>query len=112
MADSIVICGIAELADGEARSFARASAEGPVEGFVVRRGLAIFAYVNRCPHKGTSLDWMPGQFLSVDGSHIVCATHGARFRIEDGYCFAGPCAGASLKAMAVEIQNGTVVLTG
>lgn len=111
MADSIVICAIAELADGEARGFARESADGPIEGLVVRHDLAIFAYVNRCPHMGTPLDWMPGQFLSADGSHIVCATHGAQFRIEDGYCFGGSCTGTSLKAMAVEIRNGAVVLT-
>ena len=34
---------------------------------------------------------MPDRFLSADGSLIVCATHGAEFRITDGECLRGPC---------------------
>lgn len=109
MASGTVICPVADLPEGTARGFLLEGPEGPVEGLLVRHGLAIVAYLNRCPHRGTPLDWMPGQFLSADGSHIVCATHGARFRIEDGFCFDGPCAGASLTAVRIEIRNGSVV---
>lgn len=109
MPGDTVICGVEELTDGASRGFAFGEAERHVDGFLIRRGAAIFAYENRCPHKGTPLDWMPDRFLSADGSHIVCATHGAQFRIEDGYCFGGPCAGAYLKAIAVAIRNGAVI---
>jgi nitrite reductase/ring-hydroxylating ferredoxin subunit len=109
MPGDTVICRVEELTDGTSRGFAFEKAERHVEGFLIRRGPAIFAYENRCPHKGTPLDWMPDRFLSADGSHIVCATHGAQFRIEDGYCFGGPCAGAYLKAIAVTIRSGAVI---
>ena len=58
--------------------------------FAVRQGDAVHVYVNSCPHIGTPLDWMPDRFLSADGSLIVCATHGAEFRIADGECLRGP----------------------
>jgi nitrite reductase/ring-hydroxylating ferredoxin subunit len=38
------------------------------------------------------------------------ATHGARFRIADGYCVAGPCRGERLSAVAVRIEAGLVWL--
>ncbi|MEE8263379.1 MAG: Rieske (2Fe-2S) protein, partial [Gammaproteobacteria bacterium] len=40
--------------------------------------------------------WVPDQFLDETGNLLQCATHGALFRIEDGFCVAGPCTGASL----------------
>jgi nitrite reductase/ring-hydroxylating ferredoxin subunit len=53
--------------------------------------------VNRCPHVGTPLDWAENEFLDREGRHIVCATHGALFRIDDGRCVAGPCQGDRLE---------------
>jgi nitrite reductase/ring-hydroxylating ferredoxin subunit len=76
--------------------------------FAVRRGNAVHVYVNSCPHIGTPLDWMPDRFLSADGSHIICATHGAEFRIADGECVYGPCKGDRLEAVMIQINDGTV----
>jgi nitrite reductase/ring-hydroxylating ferredoxin subunit len=64
--------------------------------------------VNSCPHIGTPLDWMPDRFLSADGSRIVCATHGAEFRITDGECLRGPCFGERLERVVIQIKDGTV----
>ena len=77
---------------------------------LVRRGDGIYAYVNSCPHTGMPMDWMPDQFLDAEGHYIQCATHGALFRLEDGYCVSGPCAGQSLRAVAVEIRDGWIAL--
>jgi nitrite reductase/ring-hydroxylating ferredoxin subunit len=74
----------------------------------VRQGDAVHVYVNSCPHIGTPLDWMPDRFLSADGSHIICATHGAEFRISDGECVYGPCMGDRLEAVMIQINDGTV----
>jgi len=41
---------------------------------------------------------------------IVCATHGATFRPEDGYCIAGPCAGDRLEPVAVRVERGIVLV--
>jgi len=35
---------------------------------------------------------------------IQCATHGALFRIRDGYCVAGPCAGQGLIPLEVKVE--------
>ena len=79
---------------------------------MVRRGERVFGYVNACPHAGTPLDWQPDRFLDAEGSRLMCHTHGALFRVEDGYCEAGPCAGDRLTPFAVEIDAaGQVVPT-
>jgi nitrite reductase/ring-hydroxylating ferredoxin subunit len=77
---------------------------------VVRDRVGVFAYHNVCPHTGGPLDWVPGQFLTLDKKFILCATHGALFRIRDGYCVDGPCLGASLAPVAVSVVDGAVVL--
>ena len=42
---------------------------------------------------------------------LMCAHHSALFRFEDGHCIEGPCAGASLDALKVEVDvNAWVVL--
>lgn len=78
--------------------------------FLVRVDDCIYAYRNSCPHTGVELNWMPDQFLDLDRSFIQCATHDARFRIEDGVCVAGPCVGDVLEPIDVQIDNGKVYL--
>jgi len=77
----------------------------------IRRGDDVYVYVNSCPHLGTPLDFTPGRFLSLDKTHIVCATHGALFRIGDGYCVSGPCAGKSLQTAPFKIHDGFILLS-
>lgn len=70
----------------------------------------MLAYRNQCPHTGGPMDWVPGQFLTEDGGLIQCSLHGALFRIGDGFCVSGPCAGASLVPVQVEIQGNDVFI--
>ena len=74
--------------------------------FVVKKDDQIHLYWNRCPHLGTPLEWQEDRFLDADGALIQCSTHGALFRIKDGYCLAGPCKGMNLKKVAFVIDNG------
>jgi len=76
----------------------------------VRRGAAVFAYHNRCPHTGVNLDWQPNQFLDLSNRYIQCATHGALFRLEDGFCLRGPCVGQYLQALRVVIEGEQVFI--
>ncbi len=69
----------------------------------------IQAWLNICPHAGRRLDYAPGKFLMQDGD-LVCAAHGATFRLDNGECVAGPCRGASLKAVGVKCVDGQVCL--
>ena len=81
-----------------------------MRGFVVRRGNQVFAYVNRCPHAGHPLNWLPDRFLTSDNALILCGSHGALFEIATGVCVEGPCAGRSLQQIAVREENGYVLL--
>ena len=104
------LCRLDAIPDGGARGFVVPDPDGRALRLVVlRRGDAVTAYRNRCPHRGTPLDLRPDDFLDREGEHLVCATHGAIFRREDGYCLAGPCAGDALTRVAVRVVNGVVV---
>jgi nitrite reductase/ring-hydroxylating ferredoxin subunit len=89
------LCATAELSEGQSRGFSLMDSKL----LVVRRDGQVYAYQNRCPHRGVSLEWQPDQFLDPSQSLIQCATHGALFLIESGECVAGPCSGQALKAL-------------
>ena len=101
------LCRLDEIPDGGAKGFPPPPG-GFIGLFAVRRGERVMVYVNSCPHIGTPLDWTPDRFLSRDGAFIICATHGAEFRITDGECIRGPCKGNRLEAVPVEIRDGTI----
>ncbi len=105
-----VLCAAADVPDGSGRGFVFGTGTGRRAVFVIRRGPDVYAYENSCPHVGTPLDWIPDQFLDRDGSHILCSTHGALFRIEDGHCVSGPCAGDTLKPVAIRVTGGQIVM--
>ena len=105
-----VLCAAAELPEGAPRPAEASGPDGPLDLVLLRWGGRALAYRNRCPHRGTPLDWVPGRFLSPDGRQLQCATHGARFRPEDGLCVAGPCLGQRLAAVAVIEADGLIRL--
>lgn len=80
---SRVLCRLEEIPDGEGRGF-EAGGDGGDDIFVVRHGGRAHGYVNICPHAASPLDWVENRFMTLDKSHILCATHGAEFRIGDG----------------------------
>ena len=49
-------------------------------------------------------------FLDQEGKNILCASHGAVFRIEDGVCTEGPCEGERLIAFPAQIEGGSVFI--
>ena len=103
------LCRVADIPDGGGKGFA--PARGGFTGlFAIRQGDAVVVYVNSCPHIGTPLDWTPDRFLSADGRRIVCATHGAEFRIADGACLRGPCFGDRLEPVMIEIRDGILLV--
>lgn len=104
---SRVLCSLEDIPDGEGRGF---ESEDGEDIFVLRQGATVHGYVNSCPHTASPLDWVENQFMSLDKSRILCATHGAEFRIEDGYCVFGPCQGKSLEPVPVLVRAGKVVL--
>ena len=103
------LCRLEEIPDGQARGFALGGEEDPFEVFVFRRGSQVFGYVNACPHIGTPLNIVDDRFMTLDRRFLLCQTHGARFRPEDGYCVAGPCRGEHLRGFPVRLAAGAVI---
>ena len=104
------LCRLDEIEDPGSKGFS-VTACGEVMGiFLVRRGDRVYGYLNSCPHTGGPLDWVPDQFLDLDREFIQCATHAALFRIVDGKCVYGPCAGDRLVPVLVSVVDGEVVL--
>ena len=106
------LCRLDDIPDGEAKGFEIDRPEEIIDIIVVRRGAHVFGYRNSCPHIGTPLNWVDDRYMTLDRKYILCATHGAEFRVEDGYCIAGPCAGDSLTPIDLELHDGAVVLRG
>jgi nitrite reductase/ring-hydroxylating ferredoxin subunit len=102
------LCAYDELDEPGSLGFELSHNDETVSLFVVRRDNQVHAYINSCPHTGVGLEWVPDQFLDLDKSFIECATHGALFTIEEGKCVSGPCAGDSLQAVNVAVEDGVV----
>jgi len=99
-----------DLQDGKCITVRIPDGKFDKEIFAVAQGDEFFVYENHCPHTGGPLDWLPDQFLNLDKTFIQCSTHHALFRIEDGVCVSGPCAGECLRAVNVTVYEGNVVI--
>jgi len=105
------LCRADEVAEGKGRGFRLGEGTEQMAVFVIRRGGMLRGYVNSCPHIGTPLDWLPDRFFDRAGEHLLCGTHGAMFRPEDGYCVRGPCVGKFLAPASITINGGEIYLT-
>ena len=99
------LCHLQDLVDAKTKGFELEVGAESVAILLAFRDGAVYAYRNACPHVGTPLNWLPDQFLDSEEQYLQCATHGALFRIHDGYCEYGPCAGDSLQAEAVTVTD-------
>jgi len=73
------------------------------EAFLAWFGGQVVCYQNVCRHIPITLDYGDGRFFNAEGTHFVCQTHGATYEPFTGQCIAGPCVGAFLKKLNVEI---------
>lgn len=104
----IRVCHIDEIDDPGARGIDLPDADWPSSGFVVRKGDAVYAYRNVCPHAGNPLHWKQDAFLTRNRDLIMCAKHGALFELATGLCVAGPCPGKKLTALETRVEKGSV----
>lgn len=102
------LCRVDDIEEPGAKGFEFEEAGSKYNLFVVRKDDELRAYKNSCPHTNAPLEWMPDQFLDMDNSFIMCAIHGALFRVDDGYCLRGPCAGMSLQALPLTVSDGEI----
>lgn len=105
-----ILCRLNEIPAPGSKGFTLGDGAARRDIFVVRDTGGVYAYENSCPHTGGPLDWTPDRFLTLDKRLILCATHGALFRVRDGTCVGGPCAGRSLAAVRISIVDGEIRL--
>ncbi len=97
-----------ELAPGRTKKFVLARDGRELEAFLLNHRGRLVAYLNRCCHIPMTMDWVENQFLDEDGTHILCATHGALYEPDSGECVAGPPIGQCLPRVPLEIRDGLV----
>ena len=107
-----LLCNLQQLEATQAKSLTAEINGETTDIFLVRNVAGVFGYIDRCPHTGTPLEWKSDHFLDDEFESIVCATHGARFRIDDGYCIAGPCKRQSLTGLDLEVEGDVIYLLG
>ena len=80
----------------------------PARAFAMRFDGEVVAYLNRCVHVPTEMDWQPGEFLDMNKRWILCSIHGASYEPANGRCVGGPCGTGRLTTVAVQEQRGQV----
>lgn len=80
------------------------------EGFLVHFQDSVVAFENACRHIPIPLDYGDGRFFRADGQYLICQTHGATYEPLTGECLFGPCVGAHLKKLPVELADGKIWL--
>lgn len=103
--NKIYLCQRTELEEYQTRGFTIEIGDDSLDFFLLRQDGEVRAYLNFCPHLGIPLNWQPDEFMSMEGTHIQCSTHGALFQLEDGQCVSGPCRGEGLTPLNVEIND-------
>jgi nitrite reductase/ring-hydroxylating ferredoxin subunit len=105
-----IVAKVDELPPGRVKKFWLVCDKYRVDAFLVNDQGSFHAYVNRCRHMPTPLDFMRDQFLSEDRQHLMCYTHGALYEPATGLCIAGPCKGELLYRLPVRVDRGDVLV--
>lgn len=96
-----IVCKSSDLVDGgQGVRFKLPEIDDRATGFVVRYQSRVYAYINQCAHVPIELDWNEGDFFDITQLYLICATHGAHYNPETGYCVMGPCKGRKLRAIS------------
>lgn len=110
-ADQRVICASVALQEkAHGVKFSLPELGERTTGFVVRYNGVVYGFVNQCAHVPVELDWDEGDFFDLTKNYLICATHGAHYHPQTGYCVMGPCKGRSLKPITVSEQDEHIYL--
>ena len=107
---SRVVARIGDLAPGSVKKFWLICRNYRIDAFLVNDGGNFHAYVNRCRHMPTPLDFVRDDFLSDDGRFLRCYTHGALYEFATGRCVDGPCKGESLYRLPLRVERQQVLV--
>ena len=105
----VLLCEAAALQErGRAHTFDVLHFREPATAFALRFEGQVVAYLNRCAHVPTEMDWQAGEFLDSDKRFIMCAIHGAAYDPLDGRCVTGMCGRRGLTSLQVQEREGQV----
>lgn len=110
-AGASIVARVTDVEPGGVKRFSIICQKYRVAGFLVNEGGRFHAYVNRCRHMATPLDFIRDQFLSEDGQYLMCYTHGALYERGSGLCISGPCKGESLYRLPVCVDQDEVLVS-
>jgi nitrite reductase/ring-hydroxylating ferredoxin subunit len=103
------LCGSDELVErGDAVVFDVIQWRDKATAFAMRFDGEVVAYLNRCVHVPTEMDWEYGKFLDSGRDFIMCSIHGASYNPSNGRCVGGPCGRGSLTKLRVEERDQQV----
>jgi nitrite reductase/ring-hydroxylating ferredoxin subunit len=103
------LCASADLLErGDAVVFDVLQYRQPARAFALRFDGKVVAYLNRCLHVPTEMDWREGEFLDGDREFIICSVHGASYDAPTGHCVGGPCGRGRLTVIEVDELDGQV----
>jgi nitrite reductase/ring-hydroxylating ferredoxin subunit len=105
-----IVAHVDEVEPGAVKKFWIICQKYRVAGLLVNDGGRFHAYVNRCRHMPTPLDFIRDQFVSEDGRYLMCYTHGALYERGTGLCISGPCEGESLYRLPVSVDQGDILV--
>src|SRR4026207_1220567 len=105
-----VVAKVGDLAPGSVKKFWLICQKYRLDGFVINDRGSFHAYVNRCRHMPTPLDFVREEFVSDDGRFLRCYTHGALYEFATGLCVDGPCKGESLYRLPGRVDRDDVVV--
>jgi nitrite reductase/ring-hydroxylating ferredoxin subunit len=106
-----VIARVAEMTPGSVKKFDLICQKYRIDAFLINYQGGFRAYVNRCRHMTTPLDFVRYQFFTEDARHLICMTHGALYDPESGLCVDGPCKGQSLYPLPVRVEGDEVLVS-
>jgi nitrite reductase/ring-hydroxylating ferredoxin subunit len=103
------LCAAEDLIErGKAVVFDVLQFNEPARAFALRFEGVVVAYLNRCVHVPTEMDWQDGEFLDTNREFILCSIHGAVYEPSTGRCAGGPCGRGRLTALRVLEREGQV----
>ncbi len=104
------IVTLADVPDESTHLFRVDDGEDEREAILVRDGEGVTCWLNYCQHL-THIKLDKGSGATMRDGELVCENHGAYFDTGSGLCTFGPCEGAVLTELEVEIREEAVYLT-
>ncbi len=102
------LCDISDIPEHGGKEVVFKEGRFHVSVLIQRLNGVIKIYDNHCPHAGTPLNMFDEKFLNLDGTQLICRTHGALFEHSTGICTQGPCEGKHLREIDCKITETAI----